>query len=92
VDEYEHVRDDPRTFVGAPGHQLAADGETLEETERYVVLKGRAGRRGRRGPRSSLRLACREPEERQAREAGTGHGLTGEGPAAPPRCSLAEGA
>jgi hypothetical protein len=46
-EEYRQVRSDPRTFLNAPRHQVAARGwgEVVAEHEGYVVVRkiGRAG-------------------------------------------------
>lgn len=47
LDQYGDVRRDPRTFVNAVGHQVAAQGwaKVVSENEGYVVVRkiGRAG-------------------------------------------------
>jgi hypothetical protein len=42
LDEYERVRQDPRLFVVAPGHELPDVEDVLVRTDSYVVVRKRA--------------------------------------------------
>ena len=39
LDEYEHVRGDPLTFVLVPGHEFADAEDVLFASERYTVVR-----------------------------------------------------
>lgn len=41
LDEYRHVRGNPRWFVHAPGHETTVDGlvRTVEEREEYTIIE-----------------------------------------------------
>jgi hypothetical protein len=38
IRDYEDVRSDSRTYVIAPGHEIAAVEQVIEETDRYAVV------------------------------------------------------
>ena len=43
LSDYEHVRDDPTTFIVLPGHEDPAVDEVVEERERYNLVRKHPG-------------------------------------------------